>query len=223
MKKPLPDRRSSPSPNPPQPRQPLFFAIAFGAALVFSCSIFTTAQTPSAAMPSEAASPPVTATLSGPSVESTGEPQASVPTASRTRKPTGTRVARTPTDIFDACAEVTGLTADEIRNFLNMIKDFIANEKRSDLAGLVKYPIQAYLGETRTAISSADQFVQHYDQIINSKIRNAVLHQKDEDLRCTYEGVGLTHGEIWFSGICGDASCGEYAIYIIAINNDMGG
>jgi hypothetical protein len=186
--------------------------------VVIACSLLGTPQpSPKTTVVPAASIPPIVSSLTMTVEPSPTESATSIPTLARTQKPTSTS-----TTIFDACAKVTGMTSEEIKGFLNQIKDFVADNKRTELAGLVYYPIDVYIGETRTAISNADQFIQKYDQIINPQVRDAVKNQKDEELHCGSDGVGLTHGEIWFSGICTDSSCKEYTIYIIAINNYAG-
>lgn len=188
--------------------------------LVFlmSCSLIGEAQ-PS---PTATADQFTATVFSPPSLTFTIEPSpsespTSIPTLTRTRRPTAT-----PTTIFDACAELTGMTAGEIRDFFYRIKDYVANNKRRELAGMVFFPIGVYFGEKKVTISNADQLVANYDQIINQRVRDAVLNQKEEDFHCNYQGVGLTHGEIWFGGICDDQTCERYTIYITAINNYRG-
>ncbi len=177
-------------------------------------------------------SPTATADSSGaaidglPSPSPTMEPSPTVsssatPTVTRTRKPTRT-VNTTPTDVFDCCSEVAGMTPEEARTFYYRIIDCVTNNKRKELAGMVYYPISVYFGENRVTISNADQFVANYDPIINQRVGDAVLNQKEEDLHFNYQGVGFTHGEIWFGAICYDQTCEPHNIYIIAINNYRG-
>src|SRR4030042_3050966 len=102
---------------------------------IISCSLLGEAQPSTAATADQSTS----TVFSLPSPTFTAEPSPSesptlIPTVTWTRKPT-----RTPTTIFNACAEVTGMTSEEIQDFINQIKDFIANDKRAKLAGLGYY------------------------------------------------------------------------------------
>jgi hypothetical protein len=123
------------------------------------------------------------------------------------------------TNVVDERASVAGMMPEEIREFFHRIKDNVANDKRTELAAMVDYPITVYIGAAQEEIADADQFAANYDQIITPKVRDAVLNQREEDLSINYRGVMIGAGEIWFAAVCSDNVCNEYAVYIIAINN----
>jgi hypothetical protein len=140
-------------------------------------------------------------------------------TAIRPSETVANTLSRVGTNVVDERASVAGITPEEIREFFYRIKDNVANDRRMELAEMVYYPITAYIGDSQEDILDADQFVANYDQIINQRVRDAVLNQMEDDLSINYQGVMIGAGEIWFGGVCTDNSCNEYAVYIFAINN----
>jgi hypothetical protein len=70
-----------------------------------------------------------------------------------------------------------------------------------------------------TTISSKDEFLAQYYQIINSKIMDALKTTSEEDLVYLPAGIRVGQGEIWFYLFCTDAACMQKNLLIAQINN----
>ncbi len=82
-------------------------------------------------------------------------------------------------------------------NYLAMISNFQNAVKAHDTAAVaaaVRYPIGVEINGKTTTITSARQFVQHYDAIMTKEITNAVVSQKLDDLFVNWKGIMFGDG-----------------------------
>lgn len=89
---------------------------------------------------------------------------------------------------------ISGLGVDETEHFLKCLKEKINNKE--DLSDMVKYPVRTRIG----AIKNKKEFISRYNSIVNQKIIDAVQNQDFDNLITRSVGVGLSAGEVWFTG-----------------------
>ncbi len=114
----------------------------------------------------------------------------------------------------DAALDAAFGAHEPYRHFLQTLqKDVAANDKAA-VAALVSYPFQARINGKAVKLRDAAHFVQDYDKIITSKVKQAIAGQSYSTLFANWQGVSIGDGEVWFSGIGGNDK-----IKIIAIND----
>jgi hypothetical protein len=105
------------------------------------------------------------------------------------------------------------------QTFFDRLKKAIGSDDRAAVAAMVDYPFHARIRGKALKIKDASQFIADYDQIMTGKVKTAVAKQTYATLFANAQGIMIGDGEVWFSGICGDDSCKQQTIKVIAINN----
>ena len=82
-------------------------------------------------------------------------------------------------------------------------------------------PYRAFLAALKDA-ASKDEFARRYDELFTPAVVAAVEQQTYATLFANAEGVMIGNGEVWFSGICADATCSDASVKIIAVNQPDG-
>lgn len=93
----------------------------------------------------------------------------------------------------------------------------VASGDNHGIAESVKYPITVDINGP-TIITTADEFVAHYDKIFNNKVMDALTNTREEDLIYLPKGIRVGQGEIWFNLFCMDAACTDTQFLITQIN-----
>jgi len=102
----------------------------------------------------------------------------------------------------------------EFLRFFDTVKRAAADNDKETLSTMLHYPIWVYLKKNkRKPIRNEKEFKTYYRKILNKKILDVLLKQKQEDLFCNYQGVMLGDGAVWF-GLNSEKQLG-----IKAINN----
>lgn len=101
-----------------------------------------------------------------------------------------------------------------IRTFNTLKTSVIRNDKKT-IADYINYPLVVYINGDVTKISNETEFIQHYDDIFNSKIKSSLKNQELSNLKITPRGIIVGKGEIYFNLINNGKH--EYGIY--SINN----
>jgi hypothetical protein len=128
---------------------------------------------------------------------------------------------------------------DNDRLFLEFLKDAVTNDQRAWIADQVAYPIKVAIGGKRRTVTTKQEFITHYDEIINDRVRRSILTQRFEQLFSNWQGVMIDRGQVWFAGIFQSDGCEHstggtpdrsvftcdfdrtYRLMIRAINNDF--
>ncbi len=173
---------------------------------------------------------------SGPTITPgpTNTPQpTSTESAFKTSMPTMAIASPTPTATSSEKGdsprfELQGVTESEMTVLLENFRDAI-NERDMDwLSRQIAYPITAEVNEKFLVIGSPNEFVRHYDQIINKTITEIVLGQEVSDLFVNSKGILIggreySMGAIWLAYRCTSSSCDadtmDCPLHIISINN----
>lgn len=93
--------------------------------------------------------------------------------------------------------------------FILYLQALVSHDDKVRLADSIAFPIHVYLEGKRVKINDKQQFVSNYPNIINNKIKSALLKQEPSHFSTHWRGKKIGTGEIWFEGT-----------QIIAINNN---
>ena len=104
------------------------------------------------------------------------------------------------------------------RAFLAALKESVSEGDEAAVAAMVAYPLETTLAGERVTLASEDDFMQRYEQLLTPAVVAAVEKQTYATLFANAEGAMIGDGEVWFSGVCGDATCAEASVRIIAVN-----
>lgn len=110
---------------------------------------------------------------------------------------------------------VTGLSREQIAEFLAALQHGIEQDDRAAVAALVSYPLHLR-GEAELIVETADELVAQYEQIFTEAVRAKVLEQQLDELFVNSNGVMIGDGEVWFSGIYAEEE--PWPVLIIGIN-----
>jgi hypothetical protein len=95
-------------------------------------------------------------------------------------------------------------------------------EDRAAVAAMVAYPFETTIAGEDVTLASKDEFARRYDELFTPAVVAAVEQQTYATLFANAEGVMIGNGEVWFSGICADATCSDASVKIIAVNQPDG-
>lgn len=99
------------------------------------------------------------------------------------------------------------------------IQKAVTDEDAAAFAEWVSYPIKVTADGEEMSISTAEQFAEHYDNILTEEIQGAILDQKWADLFVNYQGIMFGNGQVWLNGICKDDACAEFDVKVITIQS----
>jgi hypothetical protein len=105
------------------------------------------------------------------------------------------------------------------------IQQAVSPSAGKGLVDLMQFPVTTKLGGEVVQLQQ-EAFVEHYDEIVTSSVRQTVAGQKPAGLFANYQGVMIGDGEIWFR--CkshmerGFKGCEESQIRIVTIGPVFG-
>lgn len=105
----------------------------------------------------------------------------------------------------------SGWTRGEIESFAFLVKNDVLNDNREALSQKINYPLQLVRNGEQLQISSPEEFLASYNDILNLQVIYDVEGAETEDLFWNQDGVMLGTGAIWF-GKMQDGSIKIYAI-----------
>ncbi len=85
-----------------------------------------------------------------------------------------------------------------INSFIPRLKHLIKENKRAEIAELIKYPIELD-ADTLLAkkLNTPDEFLRNFDSIFSSDFIQRIMNTPDDELFTTWEGVGVGQGLLW--------------------------
>ena len=116
----------------------------------------------------------------------------------------------------DNILDVAGIKEQDARVFYEQMKNAVLSGKKETVAGFVHFPIGANIGGKHQAINNSKEFMNHYDEIINSQIKDILMKTKFEDLKPNFRGLFVGDGQIIFGGV---GSMKQYVVLITSFNN----
>jgi hypothetical protein len=130
----------------------------------------------------------------------------------------GATVAEVPGDDLNQRLDVLFGEHEPYREFLRDLQGAVAANARQQVAAMVSYPLRTRIRDQIVRLGDAQQFLAHYAEILTPKTVEAISRQSYQGLFANSRGVMIGTGQVWFSGICLDASCRVRTIRIIAFN-----
>ncbi len=109
----------------------------------------------------------------------------------------------------------SGLKYNEVIDFVKTMRADISDPIK--FASIVYFPARIAVGNDVPIITTRKLFIKYYKKIITPHIRDIIKNQDLNTMISRSDGIGMGDGEIWFTGICPDATCSSYTIYIVTI------
>ncbi|WP_299004840.1 hypothetical protein [uncultured Shewanella sp.] len=110
-------------------------------------------------------------------------------------------------------------SASKFKVFFDELKNDIAKNCKAEVADKVHYPISIRVADGNVlGINNKSDFIAHYEEIINQKVKDAFAHQNFYKIRRYSEGVMIGRGVIWIGSLLNKES-DPIRTEIIAINN----
>jgi|HubBroStandDraft_1064217.scaffolds.fasta_scaffold02351_4 hypothetical protein len=119
---------------------------------------------------------------------------------------------------IDARLDILFGEHDSYRRFLTDLQQAVAKDARSEVAAMVAYPLTTHIAGKKIILQTPAEFLQHYDQLLPAKALAVIRAQTYPALFANAQGVMIGAGEVWFSGVCADSTCGSRTVRITAIN-----
>ncbi|WP_299004846.1 hypothetical protein [uncultured Shewanella sp.] len=110
-------------------------------------------------------------------------------------------------------------SASELKQFVDELKIDVASNNKQGVAAKISYPISIRISKERVlSVKTRTDFIEHYDEIINQKVKDAVAHQNFNDIKENSYGVMLGRGVVWIGSIKLHEQ-DDFETKIIGINN----
>ena len=91
-----------------------------------------------------------------------------------------------------------GWSRGEIESFAFLVKNDVLNDNRQSLAQKINYPLNLVRNGETFKVSSPEEFLAGYNDILNLQVIYDVEGSETEDLFWNQEGVMLGTGAVWF-------------------------
>jgi hypothetical protein len=93
---------------------------------------------------------------------------------------------------------VAGMAHHTVRETLSALQSAVRRGDAQDFAVHVDLPQTVLIDGDRTIVETPEGFRRHYREIVNERVRRAVMEQSFDELFVNWRGSMLGHGEIWF-------------------------
>ena len=95
-----------------------------------------------------------------------------------------------------------GLKKRPLVAFYYKLKAALAKDARNDVASMVRYPtvVNGPVGRKHSRLRNRQDFLAHYDEIINDCFKTSLREQRIGGLFCQDQGVGIANGLVWVNG-----------------------
>jgi len=107
--------------------------------------------------------------------------------------------------------------------FLTRLRTAVASNARERVAAMVSYPLTVRIGGRAVRLRNGAAFLRHYRELLPPGTREVLSSQTYAGLFANSQGVMIGSGQIWFAGVCADATCTKQSVRITAINPDAAG
>lgn len=87
-----------------------------------------------------------------------------------------------------------GTEAEHVQAFLKTLQAAVAVDNRLKVASLVKFPIQAWIGDETVTLKNETDFLARYSQIFDPATKRSIAEARIESLMATKLGVLIDHG-----------------------------
>ena len=117
------------------------------------------------------------------------------------------------------------------RSAFSEVQSTIEKDDREGFAALVHYPFTIYRdkeeccgAEAIDTIEISDEFMEKFDEIVTTEVRQVIQRQKFDDLILNWRGLGFELGAVWIVGHCVaedvDDACAETIVGVKYISTD---
>ncbi len=96
--------------------------------------------------------------------------------------------------VDDQGAEV----AQKSRTFLAELQAAVNQGAKTNVAGMISYPLLVIHGSSKTRVRTEAQFLSRYDSIFDAHVRQAIAQQSAKCLFGNYQGTMIGDGEVWY-------------------------
>lgn len=98
--------------------------------------------------------------------------------------------------VGDGKTKVDSLKACE---YFCRFKNAVLSGQKTVVSHMVKYPLRPVIDKNTVLIKTEKEFIQHYDSIINSWVKKALMDQEVLKLWASWQGVIVGKGEVWIN------------------------
>lgn len=100
---------------------------------------------------------------------------------------------------IDNFYEIMGSSNQEVEDFLTELKNYILSSNKEAVAQLIKYPVNVSIVGKSTTISSSQEFIDQYNEIMSKDLVNSISNAYTKFLFNNYQGVmfGGNQFNIW--------------------------
>jgi len=122
-------------------------------------------------------------------------------------------------EVVERIRDVAGLDVAASRQFFSSLKQAVLSGDKAAVSKMMRYPLRACISNPkRNQVASSDEFIKHYDEIINEAVVKAIREQEFNELFVNYKGIMIGRGEFWINATRGsNAKPGRMCV--ITINN----
>jgi hypothetical protein len=90
-----------------------------------------------------------------------------------------------------------GTSAEAAGEFLARLQPAVAADRRDTVAGLIEYPISAWIGGRSATLRNRREFLAKYDAIFTKSLKATIAAAKVENSWANWQGVMFDSGRIW--------------------------
>jgi hypothetical protein len=122
-------------------------------------------------------------------------------------------------EVIERIRDVAGLDVDASRQFLASLKQAVLSGDKVAVSKMMRYPLRANISNPkRKRVNSSDEFLKHYDEIINETLVKAVRDQEFSGLFVNYRGIMIGRGELWINAKR-DSNAKPGRMFVTTVNN----
>ena len=121
--------------------------------------------------------------------------------------------------VTERIRDVAGLDVEASKQFFERLKQAILSGNRLAVSKMMRYPLKANISDHRCkSVASPEEFLQHYDEIINKSVVKAIRDQEFSKLFINSRGIMVGRGEFWINAKR-DSNSKPGRMFVITVNN----
>ena len=121
--------------------------------------------------------------------------------------------------VTERIKDVAGLDVEASKHFLERLKQAILSDDRVAVSKMMRYPLKANISNPqRKSVASPEEFLKHYDEIINESVVKAIRDQVFSKLFVNSRGIMVGRGEFWINAER-DSNSKPGRMFVITVNN----
>ena len=104
----------------------------------------------------------------------------------------------------DAMYQVNGIRQADAQAFAENFVNLAVADDREAVASMIRYPKTLTLDGTEYTLENAEDFLEHYDEILSVDFVKTLESLLSQPLSYRYDGTFLGSGELWMSNAGGE-------------------